>query len=82
MSKLKLTPEEIQQYNLYKQKISEAKSKIEILAYQKKAEEILQLGRSRYIKALEQSLKLDRSDSEFQPSITPTSYGVGPAYGK
>jgi hypothetical protein len=72
----------IQQYNLYKKKIAEAKTKIEILAYQKKAEQILQLGRSRYIKALEQSLKLDRADSEFQPSITPTSYGVGPAYGK
>lgn len=51
--KMTLTPEEIQEYKTYKDKIINARTRQEISIYKDRAQRILNIGRARYIQSLE-----------------------------
>lgn len=51
--KLKLTPEEIRDYNGYKRKMLRARTRTELSLYKQKAQAILDNGKNRYIRDLE-----------------------------
>jgi hypothetical protein len=57
--KLKLTPDEIIEYNEYKNKICSARTKTEINEYELKAKSIIQRGRNRYVNELETKKSLN-----------------------
>ncbi|MBE9914615.1 hypothetical protein G8C92_11285 [Paenibacillus donghaensis] len=57
LGKITLTNDEINEYNRLKQKIRNARTRLEIALYTKQAEEILENGRLRYINKLENNNK-------------------------
>ncbi|MWV46007.1 hypothetical protein GRF59_20520 [Paenibacillus sp. HJL G12] len=57
LGKITLTNDEINEYNKLKQMIREARTRVEISLYTKRAEEILDKGRLRYVDKLEKSNK-------------------------
>ncbi|MDR0270453.1 hypothetical protein [Paenibacillus sp.] len=57
LGKIILTNDEIDEYNRLKQKIRDARTRMEISLYTNQAEVILEKGRSRYINKLEESNK-------------------------
>lgn len=71
--KIKLTPEEIHNYNNLKQLIITARTRSEINDLKNRAKSILESGRIRYIKELEQS-KLNSlgtsGRSKFRPFVS------------
>ncbi|WP_136607783.1 hypothetical protein [Paenibacillus dokdonensis] len=57
LGKITLTNDEINEYNRLKQMIREARTRLEISLYTKRAEEILDKGRLRYVNKLENGNK-------------------------
>ncbi|MGN7359718.1 hypothetical protein ACTHPF_19235 [Paenibacillus sp. SAF-054] len=55
LGKITLTNDEIHEYNKLKEKIREARTRMEISLYTKRAEDILEKGRLRYISKLEKN---------------------------
>lgn len=55
LGKITLTNDEINEYNRLKQMIREARTRMEISLYTKRAEEILERGRLRYVNKLEKN---------------------------
>ncbi|MEC0371682.1 hypothetical protein [Paenibacillus chibensis] len=58
LGKITLTCDEINEYNRLKQKIREARTRMEISLYTKQAENILERGRLRYVSKLENNSSL------------------------
>ncbi|MCJ8012100.1 hypothetical protein MUG84_10130 [Paenibacillus sp. KQZ6P-2] len=57
LGKITLTNDEINEYNRLKQRIREARTRLEVSVYTKQAEEILEKGRLRYVDKLEKNNK-------------------------
>ncbi|GIO32562.1 MULTISPECIES: hypothetical protein [Paenibacillus] len=55
LGKITLTNDEINEYNRLKQKIRDARTRLEVSLYTKQAEQILEKGRLRYVSKLEQN---------------------------